>query len=125
MASEIENITTLTRGNDVTLEFTVTSTEAIVRARFMVKKRYDDLDAAARIDKEVTTSLTADGQITGAGPYVIAIFLTQDDTADDAVIEADKAYKYDLEVFNADDEATTPMGGTITFRERVRLAVGV
>jgi hypothetical protein len=44
--------------------------------------------------------------------------------AESAAFKASKEYKYDLEVFDADGNSTTPVGGGWTEEERVRTATG-
>lgn len=122
MASKTSNITKVTRGSDVTIEFSITSALPITQARFIVKTAPKKDDSAALIDKTVTTTLTSSGQITGAGPYLVAVILTQADTA---ACKAGVNYAYDLEVFDASDKATTPVGGTFILEQRVRIATGV
>ena len=125
MASETENLTGLTRGNDVTLKFTIATSRDLASARFIAKRKAKDLDAAAVVNKLITTSLTADGQITDAGGVddsaTAQFILTRNETDD---FLAGKAYQWELEVSDEDGNFTTPKGGTITFQERVRIAVG-
>lgn len=122
MAAKTSNITKVTRGNDVTIEFSITSTVSLVKARFVVKTSPKKDDAAAIIDKEVTTTLSSAGQITGAGPYLVSIIVTKNDTA---ACKAGLDYRYDLEVFDASNKATTPVGGALNLEQRVRIATGV
>lgn len=122
MASKTSNISKVTRGNDVTLKFTITSAVAITRARFIVKTAPKKDDSVALISKTVTTSLSSSGQITGSGPYVVSIYLSKSETA---ACKAALAYTWDLEVFDANDKATTPVGGSFTLEQRIRIATGV
>lgn len=117
------NIKTLTQGNDVVLRFNITTTVDLALALFTVKRKASNPDASIVIDKSVTTSETADGQITDATlpSAVVQIVLTKSDTA---ALLGGVDYVWDLEVFDADDKATTPVGGIINVAERVRTATG-
>src|SRR5262249_28411070 len=125
MASITFNLTNLTRGNDVTLKFNITTSVDLASARLVAKKKAKDLDTALVINKLITTSLSGDGQITdpgGADKLAVAqFFLTKAETA---TFLPDVDYQWDLEVFDAGGKSTTPAGGTITFEERVRIATG-
>jgi len=125
MPSKTVSIKKITRGNDLTLKFNVTTTVDLNAARFIAKKKTKDADGAAIVNKPVTTAATANGQISDIGGSddlaVVLIFLTQADTMQ---FKAAVEYVWDLEVFDAAGKATTPVGGNITFDERVRIATG-
>lgn len=123
MASETKNIAGITRGNDVEIEFTITTSVAIVSARLMGKHQKPNADSAAVFDKLVTSTLTANGQITTPGPPSAIIKFIFSKTETQALV-AGVPYEYDLEVFDGSSKATTPLGGTFTLVERVRIAVG-
>jgi hypothetical protein len=125
MPTKILDITTLTRGNDVTLKFTVKTTVDLTSAKFTIKRKFSNEDSAAAVAKLVTTSLTADGQITDVGGAddlaLVQIILSKTDTN---AVQAKLDYVWDLEVFDATVKATTPVGGKIIMHERVRKATG-
>lgn len=125
MASETENITLITRGNDITLKFNITTSRDLGSARLTIKRRIKDADdAATTMNKVVTTTPGADGSLTnpgGGAPSVASFILLKTETDN---FTAGREYPYDVEVFDEDDLATTPIGGTFIFEERVRIAVG-
>jgi hypothetical protein len=126
MPTRQAEITTLTRGNDVTLQFTITTSVDIVKAFWVAKRRIGpngETDTAAAAFKMVTSTLTADGQITDTTQptAVIKIILAKGDTDN---FFADIDYSWDLEVFDATNKSATPVGGVIRLAERVRTGVG-
>jgi hypothetical protein len=125
MPTKVLDITTLTRGNDVVLKFTVKTTVDLASAKFTVKRSFLNADSVAAVAKVVTVNLTADGQITDVGGAddlaMVQIILAKADTA---AIQADLDYVWDLEVFDATVKATTPVGGRIFMHERVRKLMG-
>jgi hypothetical protein len=123
MPNKQVDITTLTRGTDVTLQFTITSSVDIVKAFWTAKRKVADADGAAAILKLVTSALTADGQITDTTQptVVIKITLAKGDTDN---FFADLDYAWDLEVFDSTNKSAIPVGGIIRLAERVRTGVG-
>jgi len=125
MASKTVNIGKLTRGTDVTLKFEIKTSVDLSSARFIVKKRIKDADADAIVNKLITTTLSASGQITdprGADDLAIAlVFLSRSDSM---LFKAEFDYQYDFEVFDPASKSTVPVGGTITYGERVRRGTG-
>jgi hypothetical protein len=115
----------ITRGNDLSLKFTIATTRAITRARFVAKRKEADSDGFALFSKQVTTTLSADGQITQQGgsgaPALMTISLTKTETA---AATADVDYICDLEVFDASNIGVTPFREVMRFTERVRTSLG-
>jgi hypothetical protein len=123
MPNKQVDITTLTRGSDVTLQFTISTSVDITKAFWTAKRKTQDSDAAAAVLKLVTSTLTADGQITDTTQptVVIKIVLAKEDTDN---FFADIDYVWDLEVFDATNKSSIPVGGIIRLAERVRTGVG-
>lgn len=123
MPTKSQEITTLTRGNDVTLKFTIATTVNIAAAKFWAKRKTTDGDGDAAVAKVVTSTLTSDGQITDttAPSVTIQIILSKNDTA---AFVADLDYGWDLEVFDGSNKSTTPIGGIMRLAERQRTATG-
>lgn len=122
------DITGLTRGNDATLTFTISTPLALATAKWVAKRATKILGVLTPtgseiITKVVTTSLTGDGQITAAGPpnAEVKIILSKTNTA---LFSATSDYLWDLEVFDGTGKATTPIGGQVVINERVRTATG-
>jgi predicted RecA/RadA family phage recombinase len=117
-------LTGLTRGNDVGLKFTITTPTALSLARLVIKAKVGDADPGV-ITKIVTPTPGVDGQIIDpglvSGAAVVLFVLAKTDT-DNFV--AGQKYVWDVEVFDVSNNASTPVGGTIQFVERVRTAVG-
>jgi hypothetical protein len=120
-----------TRGNDVTLAFQIATSVALATARFTAKRSFGNADNDAAATKITTVGSAPDGQITTAGPptAVVKIVLAKGDTdnflAPPSPSQADVfTYKWDLEVFDAAGNSTTPAGGGIVVNERVRTAIG-
>lgn len=125
------NITSLTRGSDVTLIFTITTAVALATAKFIAKRALSEADGDAAAFKVVSTTPNADGEITAAGPPTAIVKIILDkDTTDNFVAPPSPrqvetfTYKWDLEVFDGSGKATTPAGGSIVVNERVRTATG-
>jgi hypothetical protein len=126
MPSKTIDIKTLTRGTDVTLQFTILTSVDITKAFWTAKRKIGssgDTDAVAAVLKQVTATLTADGQITDTTQpsVVIKIILAKGDTDN---FFADLDYIWDLEVFDATNKSAIPVGGVIRLAERVRTGVG-
>ena len=128
MSTKTIDIPNLTRGNDVTLTFTVNSTIAIATAKFAARRTtktpFGLTPAGSEVaSKVVATTLNADGQITTAGPptATIQIILSKNDTA---AFTAGAQHLWDLEVFDSTGKATTPIGGTVVLADRARSAIG-
>jgi|SRR5262245_13729228 len=118
-------ITGIFRGNDLGLKFTITTSRAIPRARFTAKRKPEDSDAGALFSKQITTTLSADGQITQQGgsgsPAIMTFTFTKTETANAL---ADVEYKFDLEVFDASNVSTMVFSDVIIFGPRVRTSLG-
>jgi hypothetical protein len=123
MPNSTFDIKTLTRGTDITLQFSITSSVAITKAFWTAKRKAEDIDGTAAALKLVTTIATADGQITATGPSVATILIVLDKTATDTFL-ADLDYEWDLEVFDANNKSAMPIGGIIRFAERQRRGIG-
>jgi len=118
-------LTGLTRGNDVGLKFTIKTPVALSAARLVIKANKSDADGAALVNKTVTSTPSADGQIIDTGlvnGVAIVLFILPKTVTDD--FTADQKYFWDVEVFDGSNNANTPRGGTIEFTQRVRTAVG-
>jgi len=117
-------LTGLTRGNDVGIKFNLTTPTALSVARLVIKAKTSDPDPGV-VSKIVTPTPSADGQIIDSGMVngvAIVLFTLAKTNTDD--FTAGKKYVWDVEVFDESSNGTTPIGGTIQFRERVRTAVG-
>lgn len=126
MPNKTVEITTLTRGTDVTLQFTITTSVDIVKAIWVAKRKVGpsgDGDAAAAGFKLVTSSLTADGQITDTTQPTVVIKITLSKSETDNFF-AGLDYIWDLEVFDSTNKSAIPVGGVIRLAERVRTGVG-
>ncbi|MCI0391678.1 MAG: hypothetical protein MOB07_23280 [Acidobacteria bacterium] len=124
MPTTDKNLRDLTRGNAVTLRFLIKTSVDLALARFVAKRSRTDADNSV-VSKVVTTTLSADGQITDPGgpdgQAEVKIFLT---ITDSMVFKAALDYVWDLEVFDGASKPTTPVGGLINFDDRVRTATG-
>jgi hypothetical protein len=117
-------LTGLTRGNDVGIEFTLTTPTPLSVARLVIKAKATDPDPGV-VNKIVTPTPSADGQIIDSGQVngvAVVLFTLAKTLTDDFV--AGQRYVWDLEVFDVSNNASTPLGGTIEFTQRVRTAVG-
>lgn len=88
-----------------------------------IKKKESDLDAAALIQKEITTSATSSGEITdedttGAN---LAMYFDLTDT-ETLTAKAGIAYLYDIQVKTAGGAIHTLERGTITFIKQITIA---
>jgi hypothetical protein len=117
-------LTGLTRGNDVGIKFTLTTPTPLSVARLVIKAKVTDADPGV-VSKIVTPTPSADGQIIDSGMVngvAVVLFTLAKTNTDDFV--ADQKYVWDVEVFDESSNASTPVGGTIVFTQRVRTAVG-
>jgi len=117
-------LTGLTRGNDVGLKFTLTTPTPLSVARLVIKANIGDPDPGV-VSKIVTATPSADGQIIDSGlvnGIAIVLFTLSKTQTDD--FTAGQKYRWDVEVFDVSNNASTPRGGTIEFTQRVRTAVG-
>lgn len=118
-------ITDIFRGNDLSLKFTITTSRAIPRARFSAKRKVSDDDSLALFSKQITTTLSADGQITAQGgsgaPAIMTFTFTKTETAQAL---ADVEYKFDLEVFDASNISSICLSDIMIFGPRVRTSLG-
>ena len=71
------------------IEVDVTVAAAVTKAYFMVKNDLSDPDASALASLEITSALTASGQITAAGPPTATLKFYVSETALDNVSAGD------------------------------------
>ena len=118
-------ITGIFRGNDLSLKFTLTTSRAIPRARFTAKRKFEDGDGFSLFSKQITTTLSADGQITAQGgsgaPAVMTFTFTKTETA---TALANIEYFFDLEVFDGSNISSICLSDVIIFGPRVRTSLG-
>src|SRR5262245_16885369 len=110
----------LTRGNDVGIKFTLTTPTPLSVGRLVIKAKTSDADPGV-VSKIVTPTPSADGQIIDSGMVngvAIVLFTISKTQTDD--FTAGQKYVWDLEVFDESNNATTPLGGTVVFTQRVR-----
>src|SRR5262245_35443096 len=114
----------LTRGNDVGIKFTLKTPTALSVARLVIKAAITDPDPGLA-SKIVTATPSADGQIIDSGMVngTAIVLFTLAKTLTDGFTAGQK-YVWDLEVFDVSSNASTPLGGTVEFTQRVRTAVG-
>jgi hypothetical protein len=101
-------------GDDLEIRVTITSLPATISTAWLtIKDEIADLDAAALMQKEITSSdVPGTGQIedTGAdGTGILRFDLTNDDTA----LLATTAYEYDVQILLSTTKLNTPQRGLI------------
>lgn len=107
-------------GDDTEIAFQLTDWPAgvlLAKAYFTMKKSLKDADAAAIIQREITLSLTAEGQITANGSTGTAegYFLIRHQDAEWANVKPDLDYFFDIQPITDQATVQTPIVGTISF----------
>lgn len=91
---------------------------AISKAWLTIKSREKDADAQALIQKDITVSLTAKGQITDAdttdGQIAMFFEIAKEDTAQ-ATIKVNVDYPFDIQVLRSTGQPHTLVKGTVRF----------
>lgn len=90
----------------------------ISKAWLTIKSREKDTDAQALIQKDITTSLTAKGQITDAstsdGQIAMVFEIAKEDSAQ-AAIKVNVDYPFDIQVLRSTGQPHTLVKGTVRF----------
>lgn len=132
MPKQMDILNQITRGNDVTLVFSITTSVALATAKFTAKRSIGEGDGDAAAFKVVSTTPNGDGEISIAGPPTATVKIILDkNTTDNFVAPPNPrrdvevyTYEWDLEIFDGSGKATTPIFGSIVVNERVRTATG-
>lgn len=110
-------------GNDITIERTVTGVPAgqtLTMAWFTVKSKFSDLDADAKIQKEITTVLDANqGHISDSGADETGTVIFYLQAADTLLLYPLSEYRYDIQVKTSGGKIYTPELGIIMSLPRV------
>lgn len=96
--------------------YTTNVTATLVsKAYLTIKKRAKDPDSAALVQKMITTSASAHGQITDNNPADGGIALTFNFSSPDTINAKPIAYFYDVRIIMASGDPHTMETGTIEF----------
>jgi concanavalin A-like lectin/glucanase superfamily protein len=109
-------------GDDTEIAFELTDWPAgvvLAKAYFTVKRSLDDADIAAVIQREITVSLSAEGQITanGSSGTATGYFLIRHQDAEWANIRPRTPYAFDIQPITDQATVQTPIIGTISFQK--------
>lgn len=107
-------------GDDTEIAFELTDWPAGVvlsKAYFTMKKSLKDLDAAAIVQREITSTLSDQGKITANGSTGTATgyFLIRHQDAEWANVKPGGAYQFDISPITDQATVQTPVLGTISF----------
>jgi hypothetical protein len=108
-------------GDDTEIAFQLTIWPAgvvLAKAYFTMKQSLDDDDPAAIIQRQITVSLTAEGQITANGSSGTAegYFLIRHQDAEWANVRHNQKYYFDIQPITDQATVQTPVVGTISFQ---------
>ena len=120
MIAKTVNLKGYVIGDDTQILFQLTEWPAgvlLAKAYFTMKQSLNDLDAAAIIQRDITTALTAEGQITLNGSLGTAegYFLIRHQDAEWANVKPDLGYFFDIQPITDQATVQTPIVGTISF----------
>jgi hypothetical protein len=109
-------------GDDTEIAFELTEWPAgvvLAKAYFTVKRSLSDADAEAVIQREVTTILSAEGQVTASGSNGTATgyFLIRHQDSEWADIKPGSPYHFDIQPITDQSTVQTPIIGTISFQK--------
>jgi hypothetical protein len=107
-------------GDDTEIAFELTDWPAgvlLAKAYFTVKKSLRDLDAAAIIQRSITTTISAQGKITATGVTGTAegYFMIRHQDTEWANVEPNLDYFFDIQPITDQTTNQTPIVGTISF----------
>jgi hypothetical protein len=116
------NLTNYAMGDDLPVDFTLEDWpvgQLLTKAYLTIKKKKKDPDAVALLQKSITATQTADGQITANGSSGTATGTFVIAKTDYGPFKSGLAYHFDVQVINDADKLSTPIDGTITFKEDI------
>lgn len=111
----------IVRGDDRRVIINLSSTptgHTVTKAWLTIKRKAADLDAAALIQKEITSVLSAEGEITDeisdSGTLAMYFELLNTETGV-AAIKANKTYYFDCQLLLSNGKIHTAVSGTVRF----------
>lgn len=115
-------------GDDTQIPFKLTDWPGgitLAKAYFTIKESLDDTDVQAKVQREITGTLTNEGQITADGTTLTAegYFQIRHEDPEWAGIVPGKVYRFDIQPITNQGRVHTPIDGLISFKKGATLAV--